>query len=340
MPDFIALRGDPSDKIPGARGVGAKTAARCSSSTPTLEAMLAAGPLRGPGGGPAPVPADRHARPLRAAARPARREPDWEAARAGRGGARARARLAGAARARLAIELVSHPALAHLHPTGPSIPRREERLRRCSSVRAGVEAGRAAPGGDRARPRPGATSTRIESLDERAGSTATRSAQPTTCEAALLAAGCAIEAVERGGFALVRPPGHHALADRRDGLLPLQQRRDRSALRAGRARARARRDPRLGRPPRQRHGGHRPGRRLVLFVSLHQWPFYPGTGGPGTSDGDDRQRPARRPAPATTSTSTRSTSIVEPAVRRSSPTCCSSPPASTPTRTTRSPRCG
>ena len=23
----------------------------------------------------------------------------------------------------------------------------------------------------------------------------------------------------------------------------------------------------------------------VLFVSLHQWPFYPGTGGPGTSDG-------------------------------------------------------
>jgi acetoin utilization deacetylase AcuC-like enzyme len=23
---------------------------------------------------------------------------------------------------------------------------------------------------------------------------------------------------------------------------------------------------------------------LVLFVSLHRWPFYPGTGGPGTSD--------------------------------------------------------
>ena len=22
----------------------------------------------------------------------------------------------------------------------------------------------------------------------------------------------------------------------------------------------------------------------VLFVSIHQWPFYPGTGGPGTSD--------------------------------------------------------
>ena len=23
----------------------------------------------------------------------------------------------------------------------------------------------------------------------------------------------------------------------------------------------------------------------ILFVSLHEWPFYPGTGGPGTSDG-------------------------------------------------------
>lgn len=27
MPDFIALRGDPSDGLPGAKGIGAKTAA-------------------------------------------------------------------------------------------------------------------------------------------------------------------------------------------------------------------------------------------------------------------------------------------------------------------------
>src|SRR2546428_163843 len=33
--------------------------------------------------------------------------------------------------------------------------------------------------------------------------------QPT-CEGALLAAGAAMEAARRGGFALVRPPGHHA----------------------------------------------------------------------------------------------------------------------------------
>lgn len=43
VPDFIALRGDPSDKIPGARGVGEKTAATLLQSYPDLEAMLAAG---------------------------------------------------------------------------------------------------------------------------------------------------------------------------------------------------------------------------------------------------------------------------------------------------------
>jgi len=40
VPDFIALRGDPSDKIPGARGVGPKTAANLLAQYGTLEAML------------------------------------------------------------------------------------------------------------------------------------------------------------------------------------------------------------------------------------------------------------------------------------------------------------
>jgi DNA polymerase-1 len=43
VPDFIALRGDPSDKIPGARGVGAKTAAALLATHGTLEALLEAG---------------------------------------------------------------------------------------------------------------------------------------------------------------------------------------------------------------------------------------------------------------------------------------------------------
>jgi DNA polymerase-1 len=43
VPDFIALRGDPSDKIPGARGVGPKTAADILKQYGSLEAALEAG---------------------------------------------------------------------------------------------------------------------------------------------------------------------------------------------------------------------------------------------------------------------------------------------------------
>jgi DNA polymerase-1 len=43
VPDFIALRGDPSDKLPGARGVGPKTAADVLGQYGTLEAALEAG---------------------------------------------------------------------------------------------------------------------------------------------------------------------------------------------------------------------------------------------------------------------------------------------------------
>jgi DNA polymerase-1 len=43
VPDFIALRGDPSDKLPGAKGVGAKGAAGLLGKYATLEDMLAAG---------------------------------------------------------------------------------------------------------------------------------------------------------------------------------------------------------------------------------------------------------------------------------------------------------
>jgi 5'-3' exonuclease len=41
--DFIALRGDPSDRLPGARGVGPKTAADVLAQYGTLENALAAG---------------------------------------------------------------------------------------------------------------------------------------------------------------------------------------------------------------------------------------------------------------------------------------------------------
>jgi DNA polymerase-1 len=43
VPDFIALRGDPSDKLPGAKGVGPKTAAELLKQYASLDAMLADG---------------------------------------------------------------------------------------------------------------------------------------------------------------------------------------------------------------------------------------------------------------------------------------------------------
>ena len=43
VPDFIALRGDPSDKLPGARGIGARTAANLLRQYDTLEGVLGDG---------------------------------------------------------------------------------------------------------------------------------------------------------------------------------------------------------------------------------------------------------------------------------------------------------
>jgi DNA polymerase-1 len=49
VPDFIALRGDPSDRIPGARGIGPKKAAEILARFGALEHALVAGRFPGEG---------------------------------------------------------------------------------------------------------------------------------------------------------------------------------------------------------------------------------------------------------------------------------------------------
>ncbi len=102
----------------------------------------------------------------------------------------------------------------------------------------------------------------------------------TTFEAALLAAGAAIAAVRRGGFALARPPGHHAEPGRAMGFCFF----DSAAIAARWAQAELGVDRVAILDWDVHHGngtqaivGDDPS---ILYVSLHQWPFYPGSGGP------------------------------------------------------------
>jgi acetoin utilization deacetylase AcuC-like enzyme len=142
-------------------------------------------------------------------------------------------------------------------------------------------------------------------------------ASQTTFDGALLAAGCAIEAARTGGFALVRPPGHHALTAAAMGFCFINN----VAVAARRMQVEG--IERVAIVDFDVHHGNGTedmfrGDDSVLYASLHQWPFYPGTGDPADQD----ETTVNVPLPARSTDADYIDAFrtrIEPAVRRFAP---------------------
>ena len=178
------------------------------------------------------------------------------------------------------MEALSHRAFARLHPTWHH-PERAERMTALLDALPGWrESTRVATAAELERCHTREHVASIRAITQPTWVDGDTIASRTSWEAALLAAGAAIEAAETGAFALVRPPGHHALRDRPMGFCLFG-----NVVVAARHVQAAHGIERIAIVDWDVHHGNGTQALVaddpsILFVSLHQWPFYPGSGGP------------------------------------------------------------
>jgi acetoin utilization deacetylase AcuC-like enzyme len=180
-----------------------------------------------------------------------------------------------------AIEVLTHPALARLHPTFGH-PESEQRLAVLLAAFPDARQGRPAPRAALERVHAHGYLKVLESLTEPAWIEHPNTiASQTSWEASLLAAGCAIDAAETCAFALVRPPGHHAPPSGAMGFCLVN-----NVAIAARHMQAEHGVERIAIVDFDVHHGNGTqdvfeGDDTVLYASLHQVGIYPGTGAAG-----------------------------------------------------------